>query len=389
MNLEKRIKRHVIGPRHEFFAVTHPGFETLCRQELITVSKSVEITAEEKGGIVFQGKMADLYRVNLHVRTAGRFLMRLAGFSATNFRQFEKKAANLPWELYLPIGVVPAIKAACRRSRLYHSRAVEQRMTALMAGHWKKLGISVRGDMGQTLYVRIEKDRITLSLDSSGANLYRRSLKTHHSPAPLRETLAAGILLKGGYHPRRPLADPMSGSGTFALEAALMAKRIAPGFFRKFAFMDWPAFGAAQWNYLVAEAAGMRLECAAPLILASDSNETACRELATQVDRYQFNDAVIVQQHDFFAPPDGRDIMSRPGLVVLNPPYGRRLKTDRPVESFYQAIGKQLQTGYPGWRLAMVVPTPRLDRVMPFPVTTGPLTHGGLNLALLTGRIPV
>lgn len=388
MRLEKRIKRHVVGPRHEFFAATHPGFEALCRQELTTLSESVEIVAETKGGITFYGKMADLYQANLHVRTAGRFLLRLTAFSATNFRQFEKKAASLPWELFLPAGAVPSVKATCRHSRLYHSQAVVQRMTALMAGHWEKLGIPVRNDLGQTLFIRIERDRITFSLDSSGENLYQRGLKTHHSPAPLRETLAAAILLASGYQSQHPLADPMCGSGTFALEAALMTKQIPPGFHRKFAFMDWPAFGPSQWNYFLTEAARMRRQCTSPLILASDQDEGACRKLSECIDRCRFNDAVIVRQHDFFAPPRDRSPISPPGLVVLNPPYGRRLKTDQPIASFYKAIGVQLRNSYPGWRLAMVVPDPRFARLIPFTVTSKPLVHGGLNLALLTGRIP-
>lgn len=388
MSLEKRIKRHVVGPRHEFFAVTHPGFEVLCRQELTSLSESVEIVAETRGGIAFRGKMADLYQANLHVRTAGRFLLRLTSFSATNFRQFEKKAASLPWELFLTVGTVPSVKVTCRRSRLYHSQAVAQRMATLMAGHWEKLGISVRSDLNQTLFIRIEKDRIAFSLDSSGANLYQRGLKTHHSPAPLRETLAAAILLAGGYQSRRPLADPMCGSGTFTLEAALMAKEIPPGFHRKFAFMDWPAFGPSQWHYFLAEAAGMRRQCTAPLILASDQDEAICRKLSHCVDRYQLDDAVTVRQQNFFTPPSDPSPVSPPGLVVLNPPYGRRLKADQPIASFYKAIGIQLQNRYPGWRLAMVVPNPRFARLMPFTVTTRPLVHGGLNLTLLTGRIP-
>lgn len=388
MNLEKRIKRHIIGPRHDFFAVTHPGFEPLCKQELDALSDTVTITAATKGGVCFHGKMTDLYQANLYVRTAGRLLMRLAGFYATNFRQFKKQADDLPWELYLPAGIIPAVHATCRHSRLYHSQAVEQRMAELIAEHWKKHSVTVRGPLGQTLFIRIEHDEVTLSLDSSGANLYRRGLKQHHSPAPLRETLAAGILLAGGYHPHRPLADPMCGSGTFALEAALMAKQIPPGFHRKFAFMDWPAFKQRQWDYYTTEAANRRITATEPLIHASDRDEKACRDLTQCIRRHRLDDAVSVRRKDFFDPPEHRNTASPPGLVVLNPPYGKRLKTDDPIESLYKTIGDQLLSQYPAWRLAMVVPKPRLACLLPFSVNTRPLVHGGLNLALLTGRIP-
>jgi putative N6-adenine-specific DNA methylase len=325
---------------------------------------------------------------NLHLRTAGRVLLRLSSFAATNFRQLKKQIATIPWELYLPAGAVPACHAACRSSRLYHSQAVNQHVTEVISSQWQKLGITPFQTPEQAVFIRIAQDQVTVSLDSSGANLYRRGLKTHHSPAPLRETLAAGILALAGYDPRRPLADPMCGSGTFALEAALMAKRIPPGRFRTFPFMQWPAFRPRQWHFILSRADSKAVQYSAPHILAADRDASACRQLADCVARHQLDDAVQVQWRDFFDPSVLASTASLSGLVVLNPPYGRRLKPDNTIDGFYQAIGRQLCNGYPGWNLALVVPKARLADLLPFATQPTPLIHGGLELTLLTGTIP-
>jgi putative N6-adenine-specific DNA methylase len=388
MNLEKRIKRHIIAQRQHCFAVTHPGLEHLCRDELRGLSDTVEVIETTKGGIHFTGKMADLQLANLHLRTAGRILLRLDRFSATNFRQLEKNTANLPWELYLPLGAVPICNATCRSSRLYHSKAVGQRVADGIYAHWRNLGTTPQDDSGQTLFVRIDDDQATLSLDSTGTNLYQRGLKTHHGAAPLRETLAAGILSLAGYDPRRPLMDPMCGTGTFTLEAALMVKGIPPGRHRTFAFMQWPCFKERQWGYFLRQADQGRIQHKTPLILASDIKSPAVRTLSDCIHRHGLDDAVSVRRIDLFNPPADHDLPAMPGLVVLNPPYGRRLKATLPVEKHYAAIGRLLRNRFAGWRVALMAPDPRLAGILPFATRRHTLPHGGLKLTLLTAEIP-
>lgn len=388
MSLEKRLKRHVIGPRHGFFAVTPPGLESLCRRELSGLSETMEIVSETRGGVLFLGKLVDMYTANLHLRTAGRILMRIADFPASNFRQLDRQITALPWELYLPPGAIPGVNTTCRHSRLYHSQAVARHVSDSIAACWQAIGTQAARSKGQTLFLRIENDQVTLSLDSSGTNLYRRGLKKHPGSAPLRETLAAGILYLAGYDPRRPLADPMCGSGTFALEAALMAKQIPPGRHRPFAFMQWPAFKARQWHYLLNQADQCTSPLPPPMIMASDQDAAACRQLAQCAARFELDDAITVRREDFFNPDDNSPLSSAPGLVVLNPPYGRRLKPQGDIRSFYTAIGRQLKRRYAGWRFALVVPHPGIADLIPFAAGRTPLVHGGLKLTLLSGEIP-
>ncbi len=386
VNLDKRIKRHIIGVRHAFFAVTLPGFESIGREELEGLSPTIELGAPTKGGVAFTGRLTDLYLANLHMRTAGRILMRLSAFKATGFSQLEKQARSLVWSLYLPPGHVPRFNVTAHHSRLYHTHAVAERIRKSIAWHWTQLGVEPTASQDQSLYVRLVDDVVSLSLDSSGANLYRRGLKTHGARAPLRETLAALILRIAGYDPARPLVDPMCGAGTFSLEAALMAKSIAPGRYRQFAFMQWPAFRPQQWQYLTMTADQERIAIEHPMIRASDTDEQACARLKDCIGQNLLDDAIQVRHRDFFSMLPG-EISNRPGLIVLNPPYGRRLDADTAVEGSYGRIAAKLHHDYKGWKVALLVPNDRLARNLNLPLKTFLLTHGGLKLTLMAGTI--
>lgn len=386
MNLEKQIKRHVIGPMHQFFAVVALGFEDFCRKEIAALSDTVRLGGTVAGGVEFHGRLIDLYRANLHLRTATRILMRLDTFKATHFSQLEKKTGSLPWMLYLPEGCVPACKVSAHHSRLYHTGAVAQRIARSISAYWSDQGIAPAENKDQALFVRLEQDAVTLSLDSSGAKLYQRGLKTHSGRAPLRETLAAGILQIAGFRPDRPLVDPMCGTGTFSLEAAMMAKHVAPGLQREFAFMHWPAFRPAQWRHLQKEAAREIRRVDRPLIWASDQDAAACTRLTQCMERNHLDDAVQVRCADFFSwRPDA--VETNNGLIVLNPPYGLRFSDAENIGILYERIGDRLRTAYRGWKAALILPDRSMARRTRLSGKWHPLHHGGLPLILMTGRI--
>jgi putative N6-adenine-specific DNA methylase len=385
-NLDRRIKRHVIGERQSFFAVAFPGYEDLSRRELEGLESPPDLDPPVKGGVAFNGRLADLYRANLYLRTVGRVLLRLADFKTTGFGRLEKQVRELAWPLYLPSGAIPRIHVTTRHSRLYHTRAVAQRIGKSLAEHWSDLGIAPAPGEEQAIYARLVDDRLTLSLDSSGPNLYRRGLKTHAVRAPLRETLAALILRMSGYRPDLPLVDPMCGAGTFSLEAALMAKSIPPGLHRRFAFMQWPAFRPAQWNHLCKTAASRIKTLDHPTIQASDIDGAACAKLARCVAQNGLEDAIRVDSRDFFSLLPS-EVSDRPGLIVLNPPFGRRLRPDAAVADLYHDIARKLRRDFNGWRAALLVPNRRMARSLNLPFRAYRLGHGGLELTLLTGRL--
>jgi putative N6-adenine-specific DNA methylase len=249
-HLSKRVRRHVSGRVRAYYAITTPGVEKYCRQELIGLGIDPGDLAVGAGGVTFAGRLVDCQRANLHLRTATRILMRIDDFGATHLRRLEKKTGDIAWELFLPAGHLPDVKVSCHRSRLYHTAAIARCIRDSIKCRLAKAGGSPPLIFPQTLFVRVVKDRFTLSLDSSGEPLYKRGLKAGPARAPIRETLAAAMLMAAGYDPRRPLVDPLCGSGTFSLEAAMMAKQMAPGLKRRFAFMDWPAFREGQWAFL-------------------------------------------------------------------------------------------------------------------------------------------
>ncbi|MBW2592100.1 MAG: hypothetical protein JRE58_03700 [Deltaproteobacteria bacterium] len=202
-NLQKRIKRHVSGRVRDYFAATAPGMEVLCLHELLALPLSVKSAVAEKGGVAFKGRLHDCCLANLYLRTAGRILLRVSDFTATNFRQLGKKFGDIPWEFFLYGGTKPVISVTSHHSRLYHKNAVAECMQDRLQKRLQQDGIENNNaspiSAGQQILIRIIDDRVFVSLDSSGDNLYKRGLKTHGGRAPVRETTAAAALLLGGY----------------------------------------------------------------------------------------------------------------------------------------------------------------------------------------------
>ena len=386
----KRIKRHIIGRLHRFFAATAPGFEKLCLQELLENLPNIGQAAAIAGGVEFEGRLEDCFKANLDLRMANRILMRIHTFKASNFRQLEKIAGEFAWELYLPPHSRLKIQVATRRCRLHHSDAIAERVTRAigerLSVHNTEQKIPEPAEDHQTIYMRGVDDRFSASIDSSGDLLYRRGLKEHGGKAPLRETMAAGALSLAGYNGDEPLLDPLCGTGTFSLEAALITKRIPAGWFRNFAFTGWPSFIEKRWDYIRRQAeSGMR-QCRQPLIFSSDIDREACLKLERSIEKHHLSDAVRVRQVDFFD-LEPHELTDRTGTVCINPPYGRRLGGRQESDTFFHAVGNQLKERYQGWKLALIAPRRNMAHILPFKTTAIPIRHGGLNLSLLTGKI--
>ncbi len=390
-SLLKRIKRNVKGRTREFFIATAPELTALCFDELTALSLPLEHAQLVHGGIEIKGRLAVCYLANLHLRMANRVLMRLDHFHATNFRQLHKSLAAFPWELYLYTASPLAFHVTARHSRLYHTDAISDACRSAIVDR-----LSHRGQQPETLpgegrrqkiFVRVTDDNFSLSIDSSGNNLYKRGFKKHRGAAPLRETIASAVLTLAGYDGSQILFDPMCGTGTFSLEAAMIAAHIPAGWHRTFAFMGWPAFSPRQWAFLKKEAAKDIQAIEQPLIFASDEHHDQCKSLAQSIEAAGLSGAINVQCRDFFE-IDTHAHKPGNGLVVLNPPYGRRLGTDREATHRIRAIGTKLNRSFQGWRLALLIPHERWLRALPFDLKTHSLQHGGLHLLLATGTIP-
>jgi putative N6-adenine-specific DNA methylase len=388
--LSKRIKRHVIGRRRSYFVAASPGFEALCYRELSDLGLSLETVSVVEGGVEFKGQLLDCYQANLHLRTASRILLRIDRFKASDFRQLEKKVAGIPWELYLPPKMLPDIHVTTKHCRLYHTDAIGQRFLDGIAMHGSS-GDYSREEINlplsnPTVFVRGLDDRFSISIDSSGSHLHKRGLKRHHGKAPLRETMAAAALLLVGYNGTEPLIDPMCGTGTFSLEAALMAKKIPPGWFREFAFMHWPSFSQKRWDYLKRRSAEQFACPPGPLIFASDQDSSACSRLDRCIRQNHLSEIITVSRKNFFdfLPAELTD---QTGVVVINPPYGIRLASLEKSGALFLAICDKLKQAYTGWKLVLVAPDRKLIKKMPFKLDILPFFHGGLKPALMFGKV--
>jgi len=396
INIEKRIKRHVLGKTGSFYVSTLPGMEHLCVEELKSVGISTENATLSKGGVEFPGRIHDCYLANLHLRMANRILMRIETFLATNFRQLEKKLAALPWELYLHNGTACKINVTSRHSRLFHSDAIADRIRESIKNRWRHIhyDFDKKQDITlfpQQIFVRAANDQFTISIDSSGEMLHKRGVKVQGGKAPIRETTAASILALAGYHIGEPLIDPMCGAGTFSLEGAMIANHIPAGWYRDFAFMGWPCFKPSRWKHIRREAKGRIIRLSKPVIFASDKDQQNCHALETVIYKNNLSKTISVCVKNFFdlLPTEIKELTkpAHRGLVTINPPYGRRLGTKGTSEKLFDEICKKLKQDFTGWKIALIAPDKHLVKRVPFKVTTHNLFHGGLHLTLLTGRI--
>jgi putative N6-adenine-specific DNA methylase len=396
MPIDKRVKRHILSRPASFFAATAPGIEDLCRSELLALGFAAEDIRVENGGVAFSGRVHDGFRANLFLRTANRILMRMTAFSATDFRRLEKHAAGLPWELYLRLDAGCRISVTSRKSRLFHSNAVAERLQAAIEERRRFLGIASSsehqgGDQPQRIFARVENDRCVISIDSSGELLYKRGLKSHAAGAPIRETIAAAVLLSAGYRSGDPLIDPMCGSGTFSIEAAMMGSRIPAGWYRRFAFMAWPCFRETQWRHIRRQAALDVRIAEQPFVFASDIDADACLHLEDTILAHETAGAVTVSTRNFFdlkpsdfPIPDARRLDA---LMVINPPYGRRMALESSDRQFFAAIARKLSADFKGWKVALIIPDRHLLTHAPPGLRFRSFFHGGLRPSLLTGRI--
>ena len=374
-----------------YFAITAPGLEHLTAGELTALGITPD--AVEPGGVHFGGTAGALYRANLHVRTASRIVARVGEFDARHFADLERFAKQQPWADFITPRCAVRLRVTCRKSKLYHSDAVAERVAAAIAHVMG--GTPVRSPDedeesddadSQLVIVRFLHDHCTISADSSGALLHRRGYRLQTAKAPLRETLAAAMLLASGWRPESPLVDPMCGAGTIAIEGALMARRIAPGARRGFAFTRWPRFDAGLWQRMVDNARERELPRAPAPIAASDRDAGAIAAATANAERAGVaEDITFTRQSLSAASPSG----DTPGWIVTNPPYGVRVGDRKALRDLYAQLGNVARARFGGWTLAMLSADAELDRQLRLPLATAFRTrNGGLPVRLVSAPVP-
>ncbi|MDZ7666082.1 MAG: RNA methyltransferase [Desulfotignum sp.] len=384
----RRVKRRVSARIQEFFAVCPPGLRQVCARELTGLDARIRDIQVVPGGVTFYARIMDACLANIWLGSPSRILMRLARFRATRFSILEKKLSDIDWDLFLPAGTVPAIQVSTRTSRLYHSDAIADRCRPIVRA---ALGIGQIKDnlfdperVPQTIMIRAENDRFDISLDMSGPPLFKRGIKTQVTAAPLRENLAFAILNAAGFTEKDVLMDPMCGSGTFAIEGAMIQARMPPGFYRGFAFETWPGVSPAGIAHARTRAA--RQFSKVQSIFAFDVDPTAIFAAVTNLSGHDFLSPVQALQLDFFDLLPDR-FTSQKGVIALNPPYGRRLKNPGDTTAFYREITRKLTADFKGWRVGLIFPGKQFGHLNFLNLKPFPFFHGGLNLAAGIGTI--
>lgn len=349
------------------YAATAPGLLGLLYSELKELGISGARPAE--GGAEFTGTMADLMRANVESRIAGRILLRIASFPAVSFPELDRKLRKIDWNRHLMPGSGASASVSSSKSKLVHTGKIASIAENAVA---ETLGPPHGNGFTAGIYLRIKRDVVTVSLDTSGEHLHRRGYRKLAGPAPLRENLAAACLVHAGYKGSEPFLDPFCGSGTFPVEAALMAMNLAPGLNRDFAFTGLADFDRSAYEAVLNRAREKAKKRPDNPIYASDVDPEAVRLTVASAVAAGVGDFVEVAVADFM----DLEAPAASGLIVTNPPYGRRLGGPSPG-----AVARRLEREFKGWRRFVLGPADRRG-----PEKQGEerllFTGGGLRLAL-------
>lgn len=446
--------------KYDCFAIAAPGLETLVAHELTTLG--VAAAKAVPGGVEFTADAARLASVQLRTRTASRVIVRLAQFRATAFHELERAARQVEWSRILPPGATFRLRVTCKKSRLYHSDAVAERVAAAIVRSVKgatfEQGVQpdddrdepadVIGELNpktkhaslsaanaiskgvakavakavaktvakssgpaaeptglpaQLFVVRFDHDECTISADASGELLHRRGYRLAVGRAPLRETLAAAMLIGAEWDAATPLVDPMCGSGTIPIEAAMIARCIAPGLARPFAAERWPETPADAWPDARLAAKREILPNAPAPIVGVDRDEGAIANALANAKRMgvlgdvEFRCAALsaLEVPDASATLDGDGATAVPattgaprGLLIANPPYGVRVGDSKPLRDLFARFGQVAREKCDGWRVAVLSADRALDAQTKLPFTQVFATsNGGIAVRLVAADV--
>ena len=332
----------------EMLAKTFKGLEQVLATELVQLgANNVQV---ERRAVSFTGDKRMLYTANMCLRTASRVLVPILSFKAQKTDDIYEQVKALDWSQYMTVKTTFQIDATVYSDYFRHSQFVTYRVKDAIVDYWmerENQRPSVKLE-GADLYlnVHIAGDRVTLSLDSSGESLHKRGYRVANTQAPINEALAAGMLLLAGWNGQSDFYDPMCGSGTLLIEAALIARNIAPGVYRQgFAFEKWADFDADLWDEVYND--DSREREFKHKIYGSDAGFYAVQAATKNIQSASLQRDIEVKQ---IRVEELRlaDTNTEGALVMINPPYGERLSQDKNVLRLYQDMGTALKHQFSG-----------------------------------------
>lgn len=321
---------------YEIIATTTFGIESIAALELKNLG--YDNLKVENGRVIFSGTEEDIARCNMWLRTADRILIRVGYFKAQTFEELFQGTKAIEWGDFIPKNGFMHILGKSVKSTLFSVPDCQSIVKkAVVESMKRKYKINWFEEDGPEYKIEISllKDMAELTIDTSGTALHKRGYREIAGEAPLKETLAAALVFLSRWQPSRILADPLCGSGTIPIEAALIGKNIAPGINREFAGEAWPNFNKSIWNKVRDEARGS-INNEEFRILASDINGSVLKTARENALKAGVSDLIAFQKLDV------KDFSSQKkyGCIICNPPYGERLGEKKQVEELYKTMGK-------------------------------------------------
>ncbi|HLP98296.1 MAG TPA: THUMP domain-containing protein [Sideroxyarcus sp.] len=371
----------------DFFATCPRGLEKLLADELNSFGAAdVRIGA---GGIAFTGDWPTCYRINLQSRLASRILWRVK--EATRFRSEDdvyKAVYDLPWTRWFDVDNTILVKVTAIKCPLKSLEFITLKIKDAVCDKFraeKNARPSVaKLEPDMRIHAFFEGEQFTLYLDTSGDALYKRGVRTHTNIAPLRENLAAGILMMTGWKPDIPLLDPMCGSGTFLIEAAQMSLNIMPGIARHFAFEKLKNFDARTWNAMREAAIAAQKPVGALPIYGSDLYGDALKAAHQNLEEAGIRETVDLKQCNALeaSPPE------QEGILIANLPYGERMGDEDELAGLYPKLGDALKKKFGGWNAYLFTADLRIAKLMRLtPSKRTPLYNGAIECRLFEYKI--
>jgi len=337
-------------------AQTLHGLEEVLREELLKLgARDLE---RHNRAVSFTGDLGFVYKANLCLRTALRILIPIQTFEARSPEEVYMTLREVDWETFLDVNDTFMFRVSLNSTLFPHSQYVAQKAKDAVVDRFRdKYGVRPSVDTEDPtlrIHLHINQDRCTVSLDSSGGSLHHRGYRTETNAAPLNEVLAAGMVLLSGWNKRSPLVDPMCGSGTLLVEAAMIAANIPPNIHRQ-------QFGFQRWNDYDKELYGTihngvvdRIVAEDVIIMGGDSNRITVAKAKETVRNAKLDDVISIQHCAFadLVPPKDRH-----GMLIFNPPYGERMdergfnapSDDEAINALYKMIGDTLKHNWSGW----------------------------------------
>lgn len=324
---------------YEFISPCHFGMEAVLKREIYDLG--YDIVKVEDGRVTYEGDMETVCRGNIHLRTTERILLKVGGFHAETFDELFEAVKALPWEKYLPVDAkFWVVKASSVKSKLFSpsdiqsivKKAIVERLKGYYSVNWfEETGASY------PLRVFLNKDEVTIGIDTSGESLHKRGYRILSSKAPITETLAAAMIMLTPWHGDRILVDPFCGSGTIPIEAAMIAANIAPGMNRTFTAQTWTNLIKPQlWDDCFEEAREMADYSVQTNIQGYDIDGEIIRAARDNAKRAGVDHLIHFQQRAVSKLQNPKKY----GFVITNPPYGERLEEKAALPALYKEIGQ-------------------------------------------------